>query len=1074
MEQILTEIENQSEFYFLFSQKLVDVNRKVNLQVDEIKINEVLAQVFTGTNIDYIVLDRQIVLSPSKYLSEAKAILQLNTITGTVTDENNMGLPGVNVVVKGTTTGTITNVNGEYELTVPNAEAVLVFSYVGYSTQEISVGNQTTINVTLAPDLTSLDEVVVIGYGEATRKVVTGAIVTLKEDEMTKGAASSSVSSMIQGRAAGVEVSSNDGLPGQTLNIVIRGNTSISNSNEPLYVVDGFPIPAGVSISPDDIESIDILKDAASAAIYGSRASAGVVLITTKKGRAGKTEISLDGYYGVQSMIGEVERLDWSEVARITNEQYAMGVNDGDPWYNAADLALPNNTDWLGEVTRQAPIHNYSLRASGGDEKSHFSLSGNFYAQTGIFLKSAFNRGSLRLNADRKFGKKTKVGMNAYTTRVWGDITDRRPGSRSLSPLYRTLGASPGRAAYNEDGTLATTTTFSRDTQPWKNPIGLFTERENDHIGWRTYGNLFVDHNILENLVARINMGFSHLASNVSEYQPVEYSMMGSNQDYGAIEEDKSSSYLLEGTLSYRFNFLPDAHSANILAGGSMQYDDDFGFGANGTIFPTAKTLYFNLGSAENQNIYSYRSTKTLISYFGRLSYDFKQKVLVNATLRADGASQFGENDKWGMFPSASAAWRMSEEDFLQNVNFVSDLKLRVSYGITGNNNFSPYTSLARVGATDTYTFDGSTSSSGLGSDGIFAPNPDLKWETTKMLNVGIDFGLIANRLFGSVEVYNSNTEDLIIDKPISSPSTGYRYIRSNVGSIKNQGVELTIGGNIVTEGNFKWTANVNLSKNVNEITQLDGDNPILLNISRQPYGEIGEHPFRELVQGGKMGDFFGYTYRGVLQEGEIYSPQPNTVRAGSALYEDINNDGIINSEDRSVIGNANPDFIWGFNNHFEFFGLYLDMFWQGVVGNDIFNFKAIAHDRTLTTRALDRYSDTNTSGTRPGVDWFANEYGSYVNSEFIENGSYVKLRNLTIGYNFDLQRVSWIQNLNIYVQGQNIITITNYTGYDPDVSYNYGKGRWNDGTQNSVNRGVDDFGFPTFKTYTAGIKLTF
>ena len=275
-------------------------------------------------------------------------ILQEVVVSGTLTDENDMPLPGVNIMVKGTTIGAITDIDGNYSITVPSADAVLVLSYVGYSTQEIPVGSQTTISLALAPDLTSLDEVVVIGYGEATRKVVTGAIVTLKEDELTKGAATSSISSMIQGRAAGVEVSSNDGLPGQDLNIVIRGNTSISNSNEPLYVVDGFPIPAGVSISPDDIESIDILKDAASAAIYGSRASAGVVLITTKKGRAGKSEISLDGYYGVQSMIGEVERLDWDDVARITNEQYAMGVNDGNPWLDAADVALTNNTDWLG------------------------------------------------------------------------------------------------------------------------------------------------------------------------------------------------------------------------------------------------------------------------------------------------------------------------------------------------------------------------------------------------------------------------------------------------------------------------------------------------------------------------------------------------------------------------------------------------------------------------------------------------------------------------------------------------------------------------------------------------------
>ena len=994
-------------------------------------------------------------------------------VSGTITDENGETLPGANIMLKGTTIGVISDLNGQFQVSVPNTEAVLVVSYVGYSTQEIVVGNQTSINVSLVPDLAALDEVVVIGYGSVSKRDLTGAVVSLNEEDMTIGGTTSTVSSMIQGRAAGVEVSSNDGLPGQALNIVIRGNTSISNSNEPLYVIDGFPVDAGISIAPEDIESIDILKDAASAAIYGSRASAGVVLITTKKGRTGTTEINLDGYYGVQSMIGEVERLSWEEHARIVNEQYFEGVNDGNPWYNADDLALPHNTNWLEEATRQAPVYNIALRASGGDEKSHFSLSGNYLSQDGIFIKSTFDRLALRLNADRKLGKRALIGMNIYTSRVNGDNMDRRPGSRTLNPLYATLRTPPGRAAYNEDGTYAQTV-FSRDTQPFRNPLGLFTERENNYVTWRTYGNVFLDYNILDNFTARINTGFNHAALTHTQYQVPEYSLMGSNMDWGNISEDKETTYLLEGTLNYDFTFLPEAHNLTLLAGGSYQYDNGFGFELDGTNFPTTKTLFYNMGSAENQTISSYRADRTLISFFGRASYNFRQKILLNATIRADGASQFGENNKWGSFPSASVAWRIGEEDFLQNVGYLSELKVRLSYGITGNNKFSPYTSLARVGATQTYTYDGVTSSSGLGSDGIFAPNPDLKWETTKMFNVGLDFGFLANRLSGAIEFYSSNTEDLIIDKPISAPSSGYSFIRANVGSIKNTGVEITLGAHILTQGAFKWNVNFNFSQNNNEITQLAGDNPIILEVMRQPYGEIGEHPYRQLIEGGKMGDFFGYTYRGVLQEGQTYEPQPNTTQAGSALYEDINGDGLITHEDRSVIGNANPDFMWGFNNHFEWKGIYLDFFFQGVVGNDVFNFKAIAHDQSLTTRALERYSANNTSGTRPGIDWFANEYGSYVNTEFIEDASYIKLRDISLGYHFNVRNVSWIKNLNIYVQGQNVLTITDYTGYDPDVSYNYGRGMWNNGTQNSVNRGVDDFGYPTFKTWSAGLKVTF
>jgi len=441
---------------------------------------------------------------------------------------------------------------------------------------------------------------------------------------------------------------------------------------------------------------------------------------------------------------------------------------------------------------------------------------------------------------------------------------------------------------------------------------------------------------------------------------------------------------------------------------------------------------------------------------------------LFNATVRADGASKFGENQKWGTFPSASAAWKINEEAFLSSSDLVSELKLRASYGVTGNNNFSPYTSLLRVGASNSFSYDGSSGGAGLGPDGNFAPNPDLKGEVTKMINVGLDFGLWRHRLFGSLEFYNSTTDDLIIDKPISRPSTGYSTIRANVGSIENTGIELTLGSDIITGDSFNWTANVNFSKNTNEITALDGDNPIVIEVQRQPYGEIGEHAFRELVEGGKIGDFFGYVYKGVLQPGEVYAPQPSTNQAGMALYEDLNGDGIIDANDRTVIGNANPDFIWGFNNHFEFKGLYMDIFFQGVVGNDLFNFKAITADQWLSEEAANRYSPTNPEGTRPGPQWFANGYGSYVNSEFIEDGSYVRLKNLALGYNFKLDNVSWLSKVNLYVQGQNLLTFTEYTGLDPEVSFDYG------GTQSSVNRGVDDYGYPNYKTYTVGLKVTF
>lgn len=1079
LEEVFSKIESETEFRFLFKDKNVDLNRIVSINVNKKRINNILDKLLKNTRVIYKIYDnRQVLLSISPQtgkilddLPDKQIEIQEITITGKVTDADDGNvLLGVSVIVAGTTIGVSTDFDGNYTINIPDDNVSLEFSYLGYKKQIIAVKGQTTVNVALQPDASKLNEVVLVGYGSVRKKDLTGAVVSLGEDEMTIGASTSSAAQMIQGRAAGVEVSANDGEPGQGMNIVIRGVTSISNSNEPLYVVDGFPMAAGVSISPDDIESIDILKDAASAAIYGSRGSAGVVLITTKGGKSGRTEISYDGYTGIQVLNGSLDYLNWGDHARIVNEQYAEGINDGDPWRSAADIAVPNNTDWVDEVTRSALVQSHTIRASGGDDQSHFSLSANYFDQEGLFINSEFTRSSIRLNADRKFGKRTKVGVNMYTSRISSDATGKDPGSRSLSPLYSALVASPGRAAYNEDGTLASTA-FSRDTRPFINPVGHFTERINEYSEWRTYSNLYIDYKVQDNLTAKLNLGYDHTAGTNAQYSPAPYS---GNFPVGGITESKSTSYLIEGTLDYKLN-VSDNHDLSFLLGTSTQYDTRFAFGAFGNTFPTDKTLYYNLGSAENQTVSSHKEDQRISSFFGRANYSYKGKLLLVATIRTDGASQFGENNKWGVFPSVSGAWRISEEEFLSESNLFSDLKLRASYGVTGNNNFSPYTSLARVAAStklggepNTYSFDGVSSSSGLGSDGVFAPNPDLKWETTKMLNLGLDFGLWNNRLFGSVEVYNSDTEDLIIDRPISGPSTGYTFIRANVGSITNRGLEMTLGGNIVDADSFKWTANVNFSMNDNEITELDGDNPIVLSVPRQPYGEVGNEAFRQLITGGKIGDFYGYTYRGVLQEGATYTPQPNTTNAGSALYEDTNIDGIIDAKDRSVIGNANPDFILGFNNHFEIKGFYVDMFWQGVVGNDILNFKAIALDRTFTTKASERYSAANLTGTRPGVDWFVNEYGSYINTEFIEDGSYARLKNLSIGYNINADNIPLFKNINIYVQAQNLITITNYTGFDPEVSYNY------NGSQSSVNRGVDDFGFPNYKTYTLGLKLTF
>ncbi|MFT7033214.1 MAG: TonB-linked SusC/RagA family outer membrane protein [Cyclobacteriaceae bacterium] len=1088
IEMVLDEIEKQSEFYFLFNQKLIDANRKVKLNANNQKIEKVLDELFEGTDVNYLVFDRQIVLTTteSEKVSRELTSNRINnpsfqrinsrrtryvgediTIIGNVTSsDDGEGLPGVNVLLKGTTIGTITDLDGNYAISVPEEGAILVYSFVGYLQEEEAVGIRSSIDIQLDVDSQQLEEVVVVGYGAIKKKDLTGAVVSLETEDMTTGSSVSSAAQMLQGRAAGVEVSRGDSRPGGELSVVIRGNNSISNSNQPLYVVDGFPMSAGVSINPADIESIDILKDASAAAIYGSRGSSGVVLITTKKAKRGSVQVSYDGYGGTQSINNTVDFLDWNDYASTRNALYADGPNDGNPWLSSDDLAHNNDTNWLKEGTRDAGIQSHTVSAMGGDETTRFSLSANNFKQEGVLRNTDFNRNSVRLNVDRKFGDKASVGMNFYTAKINSTGAGNRSGFRSNSVMYQLLRAAPGRGAFNDDGTYATTA-FSRDTRPFVNPIGRMEVPDRDWEEFRTYVNLWTQYEIIDGLVAKLNAGFDQNSGTLGTYEPGIYSASG-DLSIGQLEQSIGKNYLVEGTLSFTPK-LADNHSLNVLAGASDQQFKSASFSSWGEGFPTDKTSYNNLGSATTQQVSSFRSENRIISFFGRANYSFQDKYLLTATLRADGASQLGANNKWGAFPSASVAWRISEEDFLSTSGLVDNLKLRVAYGVTGNNNFSAYTALARVTPTSKqFSVDGSSSVSGLGPDGVYAPNPNLKWETSKMLNLGLDFGLFESRITGSIEVYDTRTVDMIIDKNISSASTGSRLIRSNVGEMSNKGIELTLGGNILN-GDFQWEASGNFSKNKNEILKLNGDDPIFIEVGRRPISGYGEETFRQIVAGGQMGDFYGYTYNGVVQSGEIYGPQPLSAE-GEAKYVDTDGSGELDADDRSVIGNANPDFTWGLNNKFSYKGITLNVFFQGVHGNDVFNYRAVMLDQFRSAKAADRYSTINVSGARPGVGYFdgRNGYGGYVNSEFIEEASYIRLKNISLAYKLNSSSISWLGNAEVYVQAENLLTFTNYGGFDPEVSFNY------NGVSSSSGRGVDDNGFPNYKAYTLGLRFSF
>ncbi len=1079
--QIFDQIEAQTHLDFIYSDDFFNDKEIARpIKVRNKSFEQILDLLFEGTEFRYKVIEDQVIIArkqgigkvdPIKGAVEYAETTQDKVIKGKVTDKDGAPIPGVSIVVTGTTIGGTTDVNGEYSLSVPNDAISLRFSFIGLQTKEIFIENRATIDVVLESDAMEMDEIVVVGYGAMNKKDLTGAVVALKESDMTIGGNVASVSQMMQGRAAGVEVFTESSEPGADLSVVVRGLTSIGNTNQPLYVVDGFPMSAGVTLNPSDIERIDILKDASATAIYGSRGSAGVIMITTKKGERGQVHVSYDSYVGVQKISNPIEFLNWNDYARGVNIRWEESpAYDNVPFYSAADIALGtlavgDGTNWLEEGTRNAAVQNHQISLAGGDDKTRFSLSGNYFDQEGILLKSKFSRGSVRFNFDRKIGEKVNIGANIYTQQTKSNAQKLWPGARNSSVMYKLLTNNPGRPAYNADGSLGQIT-FSRDLSPWTNPIGQMTVPDRDISGARTYVNLWADFEIIEGLVAKLNVGYDQSASTSASYVPGIYTGEYAPESQQAeIGESKSRNSLIEGTITYKTTFA-EVHALTVLGGASTQYFDAFSFGAKGIGYPTDKTLYYDLGAAaKGTTIRSFRSDSRLISAFARANYNFKEKYLLTATIRSDGDSKFGANNKWGVFPSASAAWRISEEDFLNNSNLIDNLKLRVGYGVTGNNSFGAYTALARIGASGPFTFDGINVVTGLGAADSFAPNPNLKWETSNMLNIGLDFGLWRSRLTGSIEVYNTDTKDIILDKNISKASTGYTKIRANVGEINNKGIELTLGGDIIDNEGLRWNFSANMSKNINKVIKLDGDNIISISSSKAPSGSHGA-VYTRIVPGEPIGNFYGYIYKGVLGEGETYGPQPTTTRAGSALYEDLDGSGLIDSDDRTILGNATPDFIYGINNRLSYKGFSLDMFFQGVHGNELFNVRRVMIDEANTPASLERYSASNTTGTLPGTGYFySGSYGSYVNDYFIEDGSYLRLKNVVFTYKFDTSNISWLNNVEVYVSGQNLITWTNYTGFDPEVSFESGNG---------IGRGVDDNGYPNVRNYTGGLRVTF
>ena len=1014
---------------------------------------------------------------------------QERSVSGTVTSEEEGTLPGVNILVKGTTVGTVTDIEGNYRINVDSEDAVLVFSAVGYSSEEVAVGNQSTIDMLMQPDIKSLSEVVVIGYGTQERRDLTGSVSSVDAEDF-KNMAMTSVEQGLQGRVAGVNVVQQSGQPGAGIQVQIRGIGSIGNS-EPLYVIDGIPVindngatgeakfNALSTINPNDIESMEILKDASAAAIYGARAANGVVLITTKRGKAGEATIQLDAYTGIQEPWRLLELTDINGYKEISDE---LTDNAGLPRVVALQRPeeLVNKTDWQDEMFRTAPINSVNLSVSGGSEAARFSVSGNYMRQEGIIRETDFDRFSLRVNTDFtkgkfKFGQSLSVSRtqaNDLTTGFFAII--HYPPNRPIFDPENIGGSSgPNPSLYSGNRII--------DEQDANNPVGeaeLFTDRT---TRYRMLGNIFGEYEIFEGLTYRLNLGADFIYGNRYEYRPPY--KFGDRRALPFAEIVDNNSYsispLVENTLNYTRNF--GEHNLGLLIGYTRQSYTQPSANARGR--NTINSVVRVLDGVNDVPVVSGSIDQfALVSYLGRLTYSFADRYLLTANIRRDGSSRFSPGNKFGIFPSASVGWRVSEEGFMEGVSFVSDLKLRGSWGQTGFQEIGDYTFQTVLDNTVNYLFDGNVAT-GVAQRNL-APS-DLRWETSTQTNFGIDLGLFNNQILINADYYIKQTDDILVPIP-PTPSTGVNNSPTlNAGSVRNQGLEFALTYR-KSAGDLQYSVSGNFATLNNEVLSLGGGQPII-------GGNVNVTRVTRIIEGFPIGHFFGYETAGIYQTQEDIDEvnriaqelqgdaeavfQPNA-EPGDIRFVDQNNDGEINTDDKVYLGDPIPDLTYGLTLDASYKGFDVNLFLQGVEGIELYyGYRYFAEGMlrpfNFEQRTLNRWTGPGTSNEIPRAIGGDPANNTRESDRFIGDGSFLRCRNLTLGYTVPfnvLENIGgFIANARIYATAQNLFTLTEYEGYDPEIG-----SQSDNPNQASRGRGIDGGQFPQARTYMLGIQVTF
>lgn len=1100
LEQAFGEIKKQTSYDFVYDEALIKTIEPVNLNIQKLGLDATLKQILQGKALDYSITDRIVTIRRRvpRTESSSSSSIQRRTVTGKVTDEKGNPLPGTLIQVKGESTKTVSEVGGSYMITVSGTEDVLVYSFIGFQNQEIKVGNQKTIDVKMAVDEKGLDQVVVIGYGTVAKKDLTGSVGTADVKEMEK-APVANFDQALAGRVAGVQVSNNDGQPGQNANIVIRGGNSLTQSTAPLYVVDGFPMEdfSSSALSNFDIASISVLKDASATAIYGSRGANGVIVIETKKGQTGKPTIDFSASFGSQGAIKKMDMMSGYEFVKYQNEIYptlAERYYLGNVGKQLEDYQGVKELDLQDRLFRNAPINIYNIALRGGNTSTRYAVSGSLFDQQGIIVNSSNKRYQGRLSLDQSISDKLKAGfvVGMAKNTVDGTPVNSGPTSSATSyTLYRTWGFRPVTGTGIDLGDLL----VDPESEGLNLMINPVISLENE-VYLNTYSDLnlnaFLSYEILKGLTLKVSGGTNSRTNqykyfyNSDTYRGTPLNPSNFRGQYGGVVNRSMKGWVNENTLTYK-KYINKDHVFDVMGGFTLQRRDSDSFGYEADNIPNEEMLFSSLGGGTPYRNTSTQTYHTLASFLGRANYTLLTKYMFTASFRADGSSKFVAQNRWGYFPAGAFAWRMKNENFLKNVDMISDAKLRLGYGVTGNNRVGDFDRARGLIYTDWeagYSFENGIPFKGLIMNSM--GNSSLRWESTFQSNIGLDLGLVDDRVQLMLDLYKKNTKDLLLLANLPR-TTGFIREYRNIGEVENKGLEITLNTVNVKKNNFSWETNFNIAFNRNKIISLvENETNFLSSVtfdsnfsSSSPYIAMVDRP---------AALYYGYIWDGNYQYSDFDEVSPgnyvlkstvttngntaSSIQPGDIKYRDINGDKVVDSQDLAVIGNPQPLHSGGINNIFHYKSFSLSMFFQWSYGNELLNAnRLIFEGNGLFRPLLNQYATYENRWTPENQN---NElfrsgghgpFGAY-SSRVIEDGSYIRLKTLSLSYRLPEAILSKVRasDLALTFSGQNLITWTNYSGMDPEVSTRH----------SALTPGFDYSAYPIARTFVFGITAKF